>query len=195
MTMNLSGSVKRILENRVIWFLLLIGNIIGTIIGIYNYWLQLTNSPLHLLLFIPDCPTYTALFCVFLVTYRYKRDYPVLNLFLFTGLIKYAFTAWSSTVLYAGQYTPPLLLMNQILALAHVGMIVDAVLIVPSLKKVPLKFVVLNLVWLFSNDFSDLFLGTFPYTPSGDFLQVIIMQNMLMNIILTGVFLWILRRR
>ena len=192
--MKIPGMLSKLLDNNFVWLFLFIGNLLGSVLGFNVYSLQLSQSPLYLWPMIPDCPIQTAGFCIFLVLHRLRRNYPVLNMFLFLGLVKYALWTLVAVPLYAPQLTPSLFEANSVLAYFHTGMILDAIFLIPSLKKVQLRFLLLNNIWLFWNDLSDYFIGTHPYVPSPDFLTLLLFQNIVMNLLLTGVFIWLVKK-
>lgn len=193
--MKFEETVKKALDNWFVWGFFFIGNLVGTIMGFINYWPQLLQTPLHLWFWVPDCPMFTGLFCIFLLIFRMKRNYPVFNFILFVSLIKFAFATWFIIASYAPVYSTSLLQINIFFGFLHIGMAIDAVLILPFAKDLSNIQYILSSLFIFSNEVLDLTLGIWPWLPNLNFLNLFYIQNTIFNIVGISIFIFWVKRR
>lgn len=186
--------VHQMLDNRLFWVLLFIGNIAAAFVWSLDYTELLSVNPLYFWPIIPKCPVYLTLFMVFMLLNRKGRNYPVLNFFAFVGLIKYAFWKFISFALYFNQIDPSILLVDTFGTVFHLIMILDAVILVPFLRKVSLGYVILNFLWFTSVDFADYFFGIHTEVPSGDFLHFMMIENFAINVVLVLLFMLLVKK-
>lgn len=130
--------LKDALIERPILFLLIIANLAGTLFGIYYYIPQLLASEMFFWPLIPDSPTATILFVLSLVLIaknNFNKKKGLKNIIYglaFVGNIKYGI--WTGFVLI--EFMPQFLsingtLMYSFLLLSHLGMFLQAFLILP----------------------------------------------------------------
>lgn len=86
---------------RVIFWILIVGNIIGAIFG-FTFWYggQLLASPLKYWLFIASCPVFSTLFVVCALLIYFKKKFSLLFYLTAVGLVKYGL--W--TIIYWANY-------------------------------------------------------------------------------------------
>lgn len=81
--------IRYILLNRTFLILLFIINLIGTIYGYIWYGYQLAITPAHFLPFVPDSPTASLFFTIFLGFFIFGKHIPYIEALALTTLIKY----------------------------------------------------------------------------------------------------------
>lgn len=130
--------IKDALIERPILFLLVIANLAGTLFGLYYYIPQLLASEVFFWPLIPDSPTATFLFVLYLFLIArndFGKEKGLKNIIYglaFVGNIKYGL--WTVFVLI--EFMPQFLsingtLMYSFLLLSHIGMFLQAFLILP----------------------------------------------------------------
>jgi len=153
-----------------LFWLIFILNVLGALYGfIFFYWQQLLTTPLHLLIFTPDCPLFALFFAISMLLVRYgvKNEFAQLfNFLTFAGALKYGF--WTVFVLMAYPefyYATSLqAVLSTLLLLGHVGLFFEAFLL-PSLVRVKAWHLVPVLGFMLLNEYSDYVLLTHPLVP------------------------------
>lgn len=157
------------------WFIitLLFINLLGSIYGFYWYKNQLLATPAKWLIFVPDSPTASAFFTIFLLLYFFKIKVPLIEAFASITLFKYGI--WATTVIFWGAWAvKPSVIhiitletinwIDLMLMLSHLGMALEALLF---FKKYTYGFLSVFLVgvWIFVNDFIDYIQDVHPWLP------------------------------
>lgn len=153
----------RLPEDRGATFLLLLVNLFGTVYGYWWYREQLAATPLGAWPVVPDSPTATALFALFLAAVLRGREIPPLAAFAFLTSVKYGL--WTPAVmahywLTAGQAT----FESIHLSLSHLGMALEAFIYMRAFPPRRASVLVAG-AWLGLNDFADYALGFHPFLP------------------------------
>jgi len=164
---KLTEIFNEILKSTRILTVIILINLIGTLAGFYYYYDQLSLSPVYLWPFIPDCPLYTMLAVVVLVTFLLtKKSVDLLSFITSIGLAKYG--TW--TVLVVLGFSPFYFSINSsmygVLACAHVLMALEFILPLYIIKEIKKSYVIAAFAWFFLNDFFDYYVGTHPPLPS-----------------------------
>src|SRR5699024_6063647 len=81
--------IQRILFHPYSIGLLFIVNLLGTIYGYFWYGNQLSNTPIYFLPFVPDSPTASLFFTIFLFFIMRGKQVPYIEALAFTTLVKY----------------------------------------------------------------------------------------------------------
>jgi len=139
-------------------------NVLGVLIGASVYAGQLAGVPLHLLIFVPDCPLYVFL-SLLIIFGIVKND--VFSFIVSIGMAKYGL--WTIFVLFfhSGYYfAPGMLAISAIFVIGHIGMALEGLALLPK-KQLALPALALAIGWFLLNDFSDYFLGAVPLIPPG----------------------------
>lgn len=167
-----SGMIKRLFrmfeESRRFVLFLVIVNILGTLVGVYYYWNQLSSSPVYQWVFIADCPIYTLLFAI-AVGFRLRRIY----LLAFFGVVKYASWTLFVLTLFPEYYFSIDSSYYSILYILHILMLLEGFLLVPSIKKDLLNSITVT-AWFLLNDFADYFFGTVSTIPPYGFNTIML---------------------
>ncbi len=154
-------------------------NLLGIAYGIYFYSGQLMATNPLLWIFVIDCPLYVifAVLCFF----RAVRS-PLFRFIASVGLIKYG--AWTLFVLFfhSSYYLVPPFFMGTLLVLAHSGMVLESLAIMP--KKVNWKFLAVSIGWFLLNDALDYAFGLHPRIP-GAGLEYVALFTLAMTFIST----------
>jgi uncharacterized membrane protein YpjA len=124
-------------------------NAAGIATGVWFYWTQLTNTPLYLWPFVPDCPFYIFLASLSLLGIVRSKTF---DLIVSLGMVKYAL--WTLFVIFYSLplYTVfPYILPTLVLVPGHFGMALEGALMYP--KKFPkiaiLAFLLLSAIDLY----------------------------------------------
>lgn len=149
------------------WFLwsLIIINFFGSIYGFYWYKNQLAQThPTWLTLFVPDSPTGSTLFTLFLIALLVGRSIPTLEAFAAVTNFKYG--VWAVAVILSGwmlggerQWT------DYMLAFSHGGMALES-LLYAKYYTIRFRHILLVGIWTIWNDWMDYFLDIHPWLPS-----------------------------
>ena len=142
--------------------LLLLLNIAAVLVGFWYYQDQLASTPLHLAIFVPDCPLYVLLAIPILLGFR-NAAYSFL---VSIGMLKYGL--WTVFVLlfhWSAYSVPAMLPVTVIFIIGHIGMAFEGLVLLPK-EKASLAILLVAIAWLLLNDVSDYFWGTVPPIPS-----------------------------
>jgi len=161
---------------------LLIANIIGTQYGFYYYHAQLSKTPFDFYVFVPYCPLYTLFMVLIIGMFILKYEIPsLLAGITFVGLVKYGI--WTEFVFFIFPeyfFSPALFNQTIILIFLHIGMILEAFLLVPFVSGSKSEFY-LMLSWFLINDFFDYYLGTAPLLPASSMHYVLALESVIVS--------------
>ena len=156
---SLEKHERRILGNKWIIALLIIGNLLGAIIG-FQYYIDvigIADFPPYLWILIPDCPMAVFL----LIGFYFQADrqrYLNYNLLVFIQGVRGAIF----TYLIVANFSS---LDTEIVILGHTILLLQALLILPFLKNLQITKATIFVIFLtIFNDFMDFF-GFFSLTP------------------------------
>ena len=145
--------ISYMLGNRLILWLLLIINILGTIYGYIWYGWQLADTPKKFLLFVPDSPTASLFFVFVLVAFLLKRNWPMIEALAIVTLFKYGIWAVVMNILVFVE-KGSLDLVSSMLILSHLGMAIQGLLFAPYYR-IKLWHLVVAAIWTLHNDVID----------------------------------------
>ncbi|WEG11345.1 DUF1405 domain-containing protein [Pullulanibacillus sp. KACC 23026] len=143
--------------------LLLVINFLGTIYGYYWYRDQLKATPFPLSIFVPDSPTASLFFCLVLVAFLFKRNWPLMEALAVTSLFKYGVWAVGMN-LAAGAIGYPLQLGNWMLVVSHGSMAIEGLLYIPFYK-IRSWHLVMAAIVLINNEMIDYVFHVMPWYP------------------------------
>ncbi|QHE54293.1 DUF1405 domain-containing protein [Pontibacillus sp. HMF3514] len=145
--------IRYVLTNRFFLIWLFIVNVLGTIYGYWWYRGQLAVTPDYFLIFVPDSPTASLFFCVFLAFFIMGRNVPYIEALAVVTLFKYGIWAVVMNVL--------LLLVNGslsptgfMLIASHGAMAIQGLLYTPYYK-IKIRHLVFAGIWTLHNDIID----------------------------------------
>ncbi|WP_089831606.1 DUF1405 domain-containing protein [Halolactibacillus halophilus] len=160
-----------LLKQRLFLIILLIINFLGTIYGYIWYGPQLEQTPSRFLLFVPDSPTASLFFTIFLVLLLLNKSWPLVEALAVVTLFKYGVWAVVMNVLMlvtTGYLSPA----GYMLIFSHGAMAVQGLLYLPFYR-FKIKHLIIVLIWTLHNDFIDYVYGMMPsyrslidYTPA-----------------------------
>ena len=148
-----------LLKKHPLFWLALLLNILGVVIGLYYYGDQMSATAPLLLVFVPDCPLY-VLFALFILLGLINRD--DFSFLVAIGMVKYGI--WTLSVFayfWQAYFTPAALFVTLIFILGHSGMATEGIALIPK-KKVNLLVLLFVLGWFLLSDYVDYFVGTMP---------------------------------
>jgi uncharacterized membrane protein YpjA len=150
------------LTRRLILGIVVIINLMGTAFGYYYYQGLLSSSPLWQWLFIPDSPNSTLLFSLALSLILLGRASNTFGALGCVYVMKYGLWTMFVILYYHAYFLSPVRADYYWLMFSlHLGMVLEPVLILPTLKKNKM-IILIPLFLLLLNDYVDYFLGTSP---------------------------------
>ncbi len=145
--------IRYILTSRVFLVWLFIVNVLGTIFGYWWYRGQLAVTPDHFLVFVPDSPTASLFFCIFLAFFIVGKNVPYIEALAVITLFKYGIWAVVMNVLMHlvnGSLDPS----GYMLIASHGAMAIQGLLYTPFYK-IKIKHLVFAGIWTLHNDIID----------------------------------------
>ncbi|SES80321.1 Uncharacterized membrane protein YpjA [Oceanobacillus limi] len=163
---------KYLLLDRRFLIILFIINLFGTIYGYMWYESQLAVTPTKFLLFVPDSPTASLFFTVFLLFFIFRKNVPYIEALGMITLFKYGIWAVVMNLL--------MLIVNgslswegYMLIASHGAMAIQGLLYAPYYK-IKLKHIVVAAVWTLHNDVIDYVFEMMPrYSSLNDYMDQI----------------------
>lgn len=148
------------------WFLwtLIIINFLGSIYGFYWYKEQLASThPAYLRIFVPDSPTSSSLFTIYLMLLLVGRTFPALEAFASVTNFKYG--VWAVAVIIAGGIAGnELRFTDYMLMVSHGGMALES-LLYTRFYSIRLVHMIPVALWTLGNDVLDYSLHINPWLP------------------------------
>ncbi|MRI67965.1 DUF1405 domain-containing protein [Gracilibacillus thailandensis] len=150
--------------------LLFIVNLLGTIYGYFWYGNQLSDTPVQFLAFVPDSPTASLFFTLFLLFLLIGKHVPIIEALAFTSLVKYG--TWAVVMNLLTLYiSGDLSWQGYMLIASHGAMAIQAFLYAP-LYKIKLGHLAIASIWLLHNELIDYVYGMMPvYGSLADYQQ------------------------
>ncbi|MFD2630673.1 DUF1405 domain-containing protein [Oceanobacillus kapialis] len=145
--------VNYILRDKRFLILLFVINLFGTIYGYMWYGSQLAITPEIFLIFVPDSPTASLFFTVFLLFFIFGKNVPYIEALGIITLFKYG--VWAVvmnilTLIVDGSLSPA----GYMLMLSHGAMALQGLLYAPYYK-LKLRHIVVAAIWTLHNDVID----------------------------------------
>ena len=141
--------------------MLLICNILGMIYGYIWYGEQLSHTPWHFKIFVPDSPTAILFLVISISMILIQKQNSIIDALAFVTLFKYGIWAVIMNILFIieqGDIT----VNGLILMFSHIIMAVQAIYFYPRFKRSMIGISV-AMTWVFLNDYIDYFHLQFPY--------------------------------
>ncbi|HHX2797140.1 TPA: DUF1405 domain-containing protein [Staphylococcus aureus] len=141
--------------------MLLICNILGMIYGYICYGEQLSHTPWHFKIFVPDSPTAILFLVISISMILIQKQNSIIDALAFVTLFKYGIWAVIMNILFIieqGDIT----VNGLILMFSHSIMAVQAIYFYPRFKRSMIGISV-AMTWVFLNDYIDYFHLQFPY--------------------------------
>ncbi|HDG5488969.1 TPA: DUF1405 domain-containing protein [Staphylococcus aureus] len=141
--------------------MLLICNILGMIYGYIWYGEQLSHTPWHFKIFVPDSPTAILYLVISISLILIQKQNSIIDALTFVTLFKYGIWAVIMNILFIieqGDIT----VNGLVLMFSHSIMAVQAIYFYPRFKRSMIGISV-AMIWVFLNDYIDYFHLQFPY--------------------------------
>lgn len=141
--------------------MLLICNILGMIYGYIWYGEQLSHTPWHFKIFVPDSPTAILYLVISISLILIQKQNSIIDALAFVTLFKYGIWAVIMNILFIieqGDIT----VNGLILMFSHSIMAVQAIYFYPRFKRSMIG-ISAAMTWVFLNDYIDYFHLQFPY--------------------------------
>jgi uncharacterized membrane protein YpjA len=161
---------RLILDARPFLWLLVFVNGLGTIYGYIWYKAQLFSTPVQWLPFVPDSPTASAFFTLFLILYLVRRSNPWVEAFGAVTSVKYGLWAvimivWGTVLKVEATGSDwgwdSFLFTDYMLMTSHLGMAVEAILYYRLYRFGAIHITGIAL-WVYANDLADYGWGMHP---------------------------------
>ncbi|MFV9510675.1 DUF1405 domain-containing protein [Tepidibacillus sp. LV47] len=161
--MNLWRQIERYLEQS--WFILtlIIINFLGSIYGFYWYKNQLMDTPAEWLIFVPDSPTSSTFFTLFLILYYFRKKSPIIE--AMASITSFKYGIWAVVMILWGALAKDSSWMkifmvqtitwsDGMLMMSHLGMAFEAILFFKKYSYGPLSIGFIA-IWTLLNDYID----------------------------------------
>lgn len=164
--------VNQLLINKPFLILLFIVNLLGTIYGYIWYASQLKITPTIFLPFVPDSPTASLFFTLFLFFFIFGRNVPYIEALAVTSLVKYGI--WAVVMNLFTMYVQGYLdWQGYMLIASHAAMAIQGLLYIPQYK-IKLKHLTVAGIVILHNDIIDYVFGMMPiYSLLTDYMNEI----------------------
>jgi len=140
--------------------LLFIVNLLGTIYGYYWYKSQLVITPMYFIPFVPDSPSASLFFTIFLAFFIFGRNIPYIEALAITSLFKYG--TWAVVMnLLTLMIDGSLRWEGYMLMASHAGMAIQGLLYAPYYK-IKLRHLTVASIFLLHNEIIDYVFGMMP---------------------------------
>lgn len=152
--------IRQLLVYRPFLILLFMINLAGTIYGYIWYESQLKITPLIFIPFVPDSPTASLFFTIFLAFFIFGRNVPYIEALAVTSLFKYGI--WAVVMnLFTLYVEGELVWQGYMLIASHAAMAVQGLLYIPYYK-IKLKHLTVAGIVLLHNEIIDYVFGMMP---------------------------------
>ncbi|MFD2045852.1 DUF1405 domain-containing protein [Ornithinibacillus salinisoli] len=164
--------IKYLLIDKRFLILLFIINLVGTIYGYMWYEPQLVDTPKEFLLFVPDSPTASLFFTIFLLFFIFNKHVPYIEALGMVTLFKYG--VWAVvmnmlTLIINGSLHPS----GYMLMISHGAMAIQGLLYAPYYK-IKVHHIVVAAIWTLHNDVIDYVFGMMPrYSSLNEYMSEI----------------------
>ncbi|WP_186577790.1 lipoprotein heptaprenylglyceryl N-acetyltransferase LhaT [Aquibacillus kalidii] len=159
---------KQILIDKGFLILLFIINLLGTIYGYIWYEGQLAITPPKYLIFVPDSPTASLFFTIFLFFYILGKNTPYIEALALVTLFKYGVWAVIMNLLTLN-VTGELSWQGYMLIGSHGAMAIQG-LLYSGFYKIKLRHLIIAGIWTLHNDVIDYVFGMMPiYSTLSDY--------------------------
>lgn len=164
--------IKAILLDKRFLIILFLINLFGTIYGYIWYDSQLAITPIIFLPFVPDSPTASLFFTLFLLFFIVGKNSPYIEALALTSLFKYGIWAVVMNLLTLA-VNGTLDWQGYMLMVSHGAMAIQGLLYIPFYK-IKLKHLTVAGIWILHNDIIDYVFGMMPiYADLTKYMNVI----------------------
>ncbi|TQS74403.1 DUF1405 domain-containing protein [Ornithinibacillus gellani] len=163
---------KYLLIDKKFLFFLFMVNLFGTIYGFIWYEHQLAITPPIFLPFVPDSPTASLFFTIFLLFFLFGKNTPYIEALAIITLFKYG--VWAVVMNILTYFTSgPLPWEAYMLIVSHGAMAIQGLLYAPFYK-IKMRHLVVAGIWTLHNDVIDYVFGMMPiYSSLTQYMQEI----------------------
>ena len=152
--------LRYLLTDRRFLISLFLINLFGTVYGYIWYGSQLAITPLKFIPFVPDSPTATLFFTVFILFFIFKKNVPYIEALALTTLFKYGVWAVIMNLLTLW-VNGELMWQGYMLMASHAAMALQGLLYLPYYK-IKLKHLTVAGIFLIHNEIIDYVFGMMP---------------------------------
>lgn len=145
--------IQYILGKKSILLMLFFINFFGTVYGYFWYGYQLSETPAHFLIFVPDSPTASLFFVIVLLAFLFRKNFPLIEALAIVTLFKYGIWAVVMNILVL-VVNGSLPLASYMLIASHLGMAIQGLLYAPYYR-FKVWHLLVAAVWTLHNDVID----------------------------------------
>lgn len=161
-----------LLQDKKVLIILFLVNLFGTIYGFMWYESQLLITPTIFLPFVPDSPTASLFFTIFLLFFIFKKNIPYIEALALTSLFKYGIWAVLMNI-FTLIVDGAIGWQGYMLIASHAAMAIQGVLYAPYYT-IKLRHLVVASIWILHNDIIDYVFGMMPiYSSLTDYMNQI----------------------
>lgn len=161
-----------LLQDKKVLIILFLVNLFGTIYGFMWYESQLLITPTIFLPFVPDSPTASLFFTIFLLFFIFKKNIPYIEALALTSLFKYGIWAVVMNI-FTLIVDGAIGWQGYMLIASHAAMAIQGVLYAPYYT-IKLRHLVVASIWILHNDIIDYVFGMMPiYSSLTDYMNQI----------------------
>jgi uncharacterized membrane protein YpjA len=161
-----------ILGQKPVLIMMFLINFFGTVYGYYWYRSQLSETPAHFLIFVPDSPTASLFFSIVLLAFLIRKNFPLIEALAIVTLFKYGIWAVIMNILVL-VVNGSLPWESYMLIASHLGMAIQGLLYAPYYR-FKAWHLLIAAVWTLHNDFIDYIFGMMPrYSVLMDYINQI----------------------
>jgi len=141
-----------------LWTLVALNGILGTLGLWFFYKQELAQAPKLLWIFVPDSPLFAIFFVISILLIKYKKEASWFLLLTSIGLIKYGISAAIIHAGYLNQLTFPMILVSIYVIISHVVMAGETIFLTPNIKQKIILLAIIGVTsFFFLNDYLDFF--------------------------------------
>src|SRR5690625_2693808 len=149
-----------LLQDKKVLIILFLVNLFGTIYGFMWYESQLLITQTIFLPFVPDSPTASLFFTIFLLFFIFKINIPYIEALALTSLFKYGIWAVVMNI-FTLIVDGAIGWQGYMLIASHAAMAIQGVLYAPYYT-IKLRHLVVASIWILHNDIIDYVFGMMP---------------------------------
>ena len=175
---------QKVLHVPLLYWLVVLICLGGTVYGFFWYKEQLAQTPLLFWIFTPDCPGAVFLFLIWLILRRMHWPEETFRVITVTALIKYGI--WTVSVIGLFWIDRHLFYWDNIMLFSsHAGMLLLGIVFAQRMKITGRGFAITS-IWLIINDIADYVFNVHPWLPDNARLEEIRTGTFILTVLLVG---------
>ncbi|PXW91734.1 putative membrane protein YpjA [Streptohalobacillus salinus] len=186
-------TINYLLRQRAFLIVLFVINFFGTVYGYIWYGPQLSDTPWYFLIFVPDSPTASLFFTIFIGCYLFNKHVPLIEALAVVTLFKYGIWAVVMnllTLVVNGSLSPA----GYMLIFSHGAMAIQGLLYLP-VYRFKWWHLAITAVWTLHNDAIDYLFSMMPrYHSLSDYMYEIGYFTFWLSIVTLGMVYYLKKK-